>query len=478
MEPLQKYKINNFEYNFIFDLLKKFKNNKTLFQQTLKNKQSYLHKDVENDIINVIDYILKKGIIAFKKKKPILFSLNSNTYTPNKQSEYYWSKFNLTRLYNFSYCDIKSALKILDYYNIIRIDKGFRVWLYQGEFEGKNMWSFQDSQLTKIYINPPENWINIDDIDVLDIISLFSYKIDENRPLAIIKDKINNSVELLSFKQEKTVFKINEFLKSKNLSQFLYQRIYNIINNIKQYGRIYSPFQGINGKSRRKLLERKGLKEFDFKSCAANIIYYLETGKIYSGDIYNDFMSYLQIPISDFPLFRDIFKTIFIILLNCPESKCKQILYLICKNENLYKNNIYPSKIINTFQHHFPVFNKYIFTKSSALTQYLESEICIKILNVLINDDLFPLSCHDSFYFPIEDYKYYCNLSYQIFFNVIDNYKNSLVIVNDILYKKKEEKDIKIIYNKSVSFSLLFINNIIMKIVDTFDRLNLVSGFT
>jgi hypothetical protein len=450
------------------------------------------HSDCQSGIVLAMSIILENLIYRknLKEYKYFLISLNPNNYTQqNKESLYY--KFGIT------YHDLIHAIEILKYCGIISQIKGgrqYRKLSYETEWH----YDYKSARLTTLYLNPINQWKSELNLSALDKMRILSYYKEEDKPLAVIRykdDKKNILYEVTT--QDKKLHKINEWLVDHHYKDLQYQRIYSTKINSTEigYGRVFNTFQQISKVDRQTICEELNLKEFDFKSCLINIIYALETGKIYEGDIYNDTMNLFNIPSQYHYVYRDIFKKLFIIMLNCNEKKVIPAIYSVLKEYGLIKSkysidnfhkylkeNNFPlytpyftftAKIIKkTISESFTILKNYFFTNSSSLTQFLESEICIKIMSIMINDNIIPLSIHDSYYFPIEDYEYYSNLCNSIFYNTISNFKLST----------QKPEIIKVNFNvcnlfnfKIYNYSLL--NNIIIKMNNNKINRNLIDKY-
>jgi hypothetical protein len=384
-------------------------------------------------VVRAIAFIIENLIYKQSYEKEyryFLISLNSANYTYQRES--------LSTLLNFSLSDIRHALKILKFANIINVQIGHRK--YTGK-DNKDEWVYDkdNAKLTTIRLNLVEQWnkeyIGLSYLDIGLMLSYSDPTIEkwhailrekEKKKRGQKKAKVLQEVRL-SKKYEKDIQQINRYLRKKELPG--YQRIYSCEQDGKGnrvnlgYGRIYNPFQQISKAHRALICEEQGWKEYDIKSCLANILYCIETGEKYNGDLYHDAMKACGIQECDFSKFREVFKKIFIIFFNIEEKEAFQAINNVLYEEKLFqfKAEEIIQKIVSTF----PVFDKYFFTKSSCLTQFLESKIAIEIMMYCIKNDILPLSIHDSYVFPVECYNELSSFADSVFDKVIHEFVNS-----------------------------------------------------
>jgi hypothetical protein len=444
-----------------------FQYNNNIYEKVKSNFK--YHSDCQTGIVTAMSLIMENLIYRknLKDYKYFLISLNPNDYTQqNKDSLYY--KFNIT------YHDLIHAIEVLKYCGIISHIKGGRQYRKLST-DTEWRYDYKTARLTSLYLNPINQWIPEINLSALDKMRILSYyKEEENKSTAIIryKDDKKNILYEKSI-QDKKLQKINEWLVDNNYEDLQYQRIYStqIDSTEIGYGRVFNTFQQISKEDRQTICEELQLREFDFKSCLINILYTLETSRMYEGDIYNDTMDLFGITEELQFYYRDIFKKIFIILLNCEKRKAKKAINQVLKENNLL-HLLSSQKVIDTITQSFPILNKYFFTNSSSISQFLESEICISIMSIMINDNILPISIHDSFYFPTNDYEYYSNLCFSIFYNIIFNYKSYNQKLETINFNYKYSINL---FNNKNNYSLL--NNIIIKLNKGQRGINFINDF-
>lgn len=367
-----------------------------------------------------------------------LVSLNMADYSSK-------DKESITGILKVTYWDIKNAIKILEHAGIINVSLGYRKYIKLQE-DREWLYDSENAKLTQLRLNPITMWnrelLNMTYLDIERMLSF--YNPNKKRNHAVVRYKKNKEVvkEInIPKKFETDLQNINKFLIKKGLREFTYQRVYNCevkegidFDNIKSgdiynagYGRCFSSFQQITKENRQLICEELNLKEYDITSCLPNILYTIETGSMYSGDIYNDIMTTLNIDIHDQPEYRDLIKTIFIIMLNVDINNCEKsirhFLYEENKLNNQGKYNLIPFDIMKTIYDMLPELKNHFFTKSSSLTQFIESRIAIDIMNLMIKEGALPLTIHDAYLFPIDKYDYFVDQTTKIFYNNIKAYQ-------------------------------------------------------
>ncbi len=116
--------------------------------------------------------------------------------------------------------------------------------------------------------------------------------------------------------------------------------------------------------------------------------------------------------------------------------------------------------LINSIELLFPFFNQFFYSKSSNLTQNLESKIIIQLLKVMIQFNILPLSIHDCIIIPIKYKQYFNKLMIKIKSDIINQYvntSNNIIINYKKLYKNTTH------YIKNNLFQIIY-NNKVLKI--------------
>lgn len=365
-------------------------------------------------------------------KKYILISKNPNKYPIQK----------------FSYHEIINSLTILKNLNIIIEETGFR------NYKEKNKlgeWYYKDATATKIYLKSYEEWkideLNLSWFNFCKII--FCNKLPNphvfNRTKykkTIINEKINKN-----FLFNSSLDRINKYLKNNNEINLQYKRVFG--ETLHEYGRFYNSFQTIPKKLREKVLKEKDWIELDYTSCLINILYIIETGKMYDGDIYFDLLKKLNLS-NDY---RSLLKELLIIALNTKNknSAIKAIRKLLIDNGLYNKENWFSSEIIlnilNVFES-YKYLKKYLYYNSSYFTQNIESNIISKLMLEMIKDNILPISIHDCIIIPSQYENKYkllmnqlliseCNLyKYSFYYNKIFQYILNINLFNSQKYNK------------------------------------------
>lgn len=461
-------------------------------------QEDNIHSYRQSTITTAISIILN-NLISRRNLKNI----------PNRNNKYIKSNFNYMIIshnmndYNIktkkdinifsendcSYKDVMQALKILQEANIIKLIKNGRI--YKRKYNENEDWKIKSSSMSRIYLNDISEW-NKDYVskNLLNITrSLFFNREDNSERTLVnlnIKNNKNNVLYKKTLEDDIRLKNINNFLIEKDLPDLCYQRNYNALNDSPErigYGRLTSQFHQISKSHREIILKKYDLEEFDFKSCLINILFVLETGELYQGDIYNDAMNFCGIHNKFYSDYRDVFKKIFIILLNSYNyNNCKKAIHQILREYGLLKskkdfnllnnfqsnfsdkNNIIrytftAEEIIFIITNNFNILSNYFFTKTSEYTQFIESEICIRIMNIMINDNIIPLSIHDSFLFPKNDIDYYSIICNNIFIDVINTFKIKYAYIFDLQYNIISEGEREILYYNIKVPSFLKIKN-------------------
>jgi len=458
----------------------------------------------------------------FYFKKPILVPLSPNYYSEN--SDNFWETFE-----QYSLTQIKLALKIAEYFNIFVIRKGYwskkEITIFNILTSNYDSHDYIDSEMTTVYLNPPELWKKDKIFNKIkhpkenkeytwkDIFYMFSPDVHETKWEAVNRRKwIDENGE--QHKEDKKAFlylnkqvsKINKILKKSGYGNWTYKRIFGEKNN--QFGRFYSSFQMLPKKYRELILKEEGLIEKDFSASNPNIIYLLETGKEFDGDIYNEFCNKLGIPIE----YRPILKAILLPLFACASKNglkgaivsIRQVLsksgtyndqyqpptlientkkYLdeksLIENEkkknskkfkpkNYYKNKIHcfkkycsknnitdvkhylinPDNLLDQIEQLFPIFKPYLYSNNSALLQNIESEICYATMlnQIALNEN--PLSIHDCF---IVSKKNKDIIDYKMKFNrfiiLLKYTKEYFILYKELFYFILKNKNLQTILN-------------------------------
>lgn len=489
----------NFKTEVNDKVIKECHNIFTYFEKDIRHIHSYRQERIINLCSLLFTNLINRRTYYNQKKKEkqdyVLIDLNMANYDLKNPK-------NIISKLGYTYHDVIDSIEILKHLGAIRVEKGYRKFKYKDMEDDR--WIIKKSVMTKIYLNPINKWhkefINN---NVFKLTRSLFFKNDDmsDRPTAVLNIKKNKKIvktKILNENENKKLNKINQFLIDNGYPDLCYQRKFStdIQNeNDKGFGRMWSQFHQITKSHREVIMEAEKLAEVDFSSCLLNILYVFEIGKEYEGDIYNDAMSLCGIKKEHHYIYRDIFKIIFITLLNCEEHKAifsiRNTLqeygihsYFDKVNFDMYciKNefeNIHYSfsakKLIETISNSFPILNKYFFTKSSKFTQYIESEICIEIMNIMCKDNILPLSVHDSFLFPINKIDYYKDLCKSIFYKVIHFYKFNLI--------KQTKPTFNYLFNISVfSYSLknklLYFNNTKMNFIENSNIFKLSDEFT
>ena len=503
-------------------------------QGVTKERASDLIAMLLNELHNR-NYNKEKFEVDYSYKTPVLVSLSSNTYCQNDITS--WKSFD-----GFSLTQMKMALEILLYYNIIRIKKGY--WkksespVFNPLTKQYDYQDFIDSEITTVYLNPPELWkkdliINKSTkkpYTFKDILYAFCPDISENKWEAVNRRKWidENGEEHIEDKkafyfQCKLVSKLNKVFKKAGYGNWGYKRVFDEQNDKK--GRFHSSFQMFPKKYRKLILEEEGLCEVDFSASNPNIIYLLETGKEFDGDIYEDFCNKLDVPLEYRPILKQMLLPLFACISrygqkgavsNIRNTLSKNGMYLKdyqantniedyrqeldlqtketiekesgkknYKYKNYYDNKKYlfnkfleenklpldtkhilinPDYLLDQIELLFPIFKPYLYSACSGLLQNIESKICYAtMLNQIALKEL-PISIHDCFIVSEKNksiIEYYMRFNR---FNVLLTYTKNYIELYKEYYKY-------IINNKSIQHSI--INPIIYTIMKILKDINI-----
>jgi len=450
---------------------------------TSSDLDKFSHKRTKKELVDCVIVILDASI---SKKdtdnKTILIPKNSNIF----------SKHELFNKYN--YRTFIEAVNILEKKKIISlVEKGH----IQIDMNEDGLFSLGEKKgITSIYeINEYSTWdIKISHINRLKL----KYNKDKYDYDAIVRD---SDKKVLYALEDKNVRYINKSLCQMGYSEFQYHRIFQDDN--KKCGRIYNILQTVKKTEREKIYKEMDWCEVDFHAMAPNTIYMLNTGKLYNGEMYNDILEDLEIEREYWKIYRPMIKKFFILVLNTKnkEEAKKAIRQLLCKDYGIYTNlkKEYDTGIFKKYLKGSNIENEevkqYKFTEKDILesfekvhkeiknefynssyqkTQYIESEIALKVMKFMIKIKEIPLSIHDCFICKSEKkdliYKYmnkqfkkvikrYSNNNY--YYN-IDNNNNNIKFSNNNILKI-------IILNNNNNIKILrsiTIINIITKIIN------------
>lgn len=424
------------------------------FSSFNSNKQ----KDVVHSMSIILDTLIRR---RFQKEfNYMLISRDMSKFSPN-------IKNSLLLKYNITYHSLINAIEILKQANIITEKRGYAQFISDSEFTELWYQNKKKSALTTLYLVGPLDWNkDIFNMSYFDIARLFCYD-NSTKSDAIIRYKKQSNikknrkiidVKIIPLTHEKAIRKINKYLIKNNLEDFKYQRIYSCeIDDNKNihnagYGRLYSPFQQIPKDLREKIIEEFNLKEYDIKSCLPNILYFKEKGHKYKGDLYHDAMKACDIKKEHYSIYRDVFKKIFLLMFNIKFEDCeKSIRHLLFEyglleyeydsqklKDNFIKNfnnsfqyKFNPRYLMRFIELAFPEFKNYLFTKSSCYTQFIESKIAIEAMSYMIKNNIIPITIHDAYYFPINNFEYYSSICEDLFYKVISNDINNFYSYNN-----------------------------------------------
>ena len=495
-----------------------------------------------NDLMDIIlwelhnrNYNRKTFEVDYSYQKPILIPLSPNYY--NQKDVLHWKSLD-----GFSLTPMKIALNVLQYYNFIQIKKGY--WkksespVFNPLTQQYDYQDFIDSEMTTVYLNPPEIWkkdliINKSTEKCYtwkDILYAFCPDISENKWEAVNRRKwIDENGE--EHKEDKKAFdfqcklvkKLNKLFEKAGYRNWSYKRVFGEQNN--KLGRFHSSFQMYPKKYRKIILEEEGLCEVDFSASNPNIIYLLETGKEFDGDIYEDFCSKLDVPLEDRPIIKQMLLPMFACALrdgrkgavsSIRNTLSKNGMYLKAyqantniedyrqeldlqtkehiekesgkknyKYKNYYDNKKYlfnkfleenklpldtkhilinPDYLLDQIELLFPIFKPYLYSACSGLLQNIESKICYAtMLNQIALKEL-PISIHDCFIVSEKNksiIEYYMRFNR---FNVLLTYTKNYIELYKEYYKY-------IINNKSIQHSI--INPIIYTIMKILKDINI-----
>jgi len=453
---------------------------------TSSDLDKFSHKRTKKELVDCVIVILDASL---SKKdtdnKTILIPKNSNIF----------SKHELFNRYN--YRTFIEAVNILEKKNIISlVEKGH----IQIDMNEDGLFSLGDKKgITSIYkINEYSTWvIKIPMINKLKL----KYDKDKYNYDAVVRglDK-----KVLYTLEDKNVRYINKSLCQMGYPEFQYHRIFQEDN--KKCGRIYNILQTVKKTEREKIYKEMNWCEVDFHAMSSNIIYMLNTGKLYNGEMYNDILEDLKIEKKYWEIYRPMIKKFFILVLNTKnkEEAKKAIRQLLCKDYGIYSNlkkeyetiifkkylkdnNIKNGEvkqykftekdILESFEKIHKKIKKEFYNSSYQKTQYIESEIALKVMKFMIKIKEIPLSIHDCFICNKEKkdiiYKYMNKqLKKEIkLYNINNtNIKKSITInIKSINYFKKNNNKLKIKNNNNlykIKKNIKSINYIITKIIN------------
>jgi hypothetical protein len=449
-------------------------------------KDSFRHSNIRESTLTLSNNIYDKSIDNFpslqKVRKPnitfamslllenllyrrnnkdnnyVLISLDASLYSPSKKDI-----ISFKQMYGVSLKDIKDAKDILVHVGIIKFTKGSARFQENLCLPSKYQWVKTQSQLSKIELNDIRKWnrslLELTYLDIAKVLSYHNPNIEKHHAVIRFKDSKDKKKIIKEFnihkEYETGVQQINEYLIANDLAEFTYQRIYS--DRISKdgsldeygYGRCFGGFQQITKEHRHLVCEELNLKEYDVTSCLPNILYCLDTDKTYEGDIYNDAMKAAGVKEEHFVDYREVFKPTFIIMMNCKgkhktiqairsylyekgllktdsELKDKKIAKNFIDNELEYRYVFDPIEFVETIYNTFPEFQKYFFTRSSKLSQFIESQIAIDIMLMMKEEGINPLTIHDAYLFPEEKYEELSEKAKNIFNNRISEYKKNI----------------------------------------------------
>jgi hypothetical protein len=447
-----KIKYNEKIEKFCNDIYKTVK--PIYFSSFNSNKQ----KNVVYSMSIILDTLIRRRFS--KEFNYMLISRDMSNFSPS-------SKTSLKCKYNITYHTLINAVEILKQVNIISEKRGYAQFVCDFEFSEKWYQNKNKSALTTLTLNDPLEWNKqVLNISYFDIARIYCYD-NSLKSDAIVRYKKQSNIKknrkiidekIIPSTHEKAIRQVNKYLIKNNLSDFKYQRIYSCeIDEDKSihnagYGRLYSPFQQIPKDLREKIIEEFNLKEYDIKSCLPNILYFKEKGHKYQGDLYHDAMKACGIKEEHYSIYRDVFKKIFLLMFNIKFEDCeKSIRHLLfeyglleCeydskKLKDNFKNNFdnsfqylfNPRYLIRFIELAFPEFKNYLFTKSSCYTQFIESKIALEVMSFMVKDNIIPITIHDAYYFPINDFEYYSSLCEDLFYKIISNDINNSYSYNN-----------------------------------------------
>ncbi len=332
--PTFTYAVNNSKLPFIDKVVKKpdyyFKHFVFIMSNAIK----------KNNMVNYYKNLSYSNQLKYLKKRiepnPYFWLYNNPTdYDPK-----------LTRNPNFFE---KYVLPNKVYFTgINRMLKLIREMMYCTITSGVNG---ENPKATHIWFNDPIQWRIGDNVSIeeYEMIILPTLRVNEPeyKHKVIIKDKSRRkdgtllpvnprSKKPIKVKENWTkrgpkksiqiVDDINEGIPNK---EYNYTRIYK--DNLKLGGRFYGLDNQMTRKCRSGICRRENLVELDYKSNNPNIVYYMVTGKKYSGDMYFDTVDLLTNEYPELKESREVYRKVI---------KSLQILILGAKSRNEAKGSI------------------------------------------------------------------------------------------------------------------------------------------
>ena len=201
---------------------------------------------------------------------------------------------------------------------------------------------------------------------------------------------------------------INEILKiNKHLAFRLgHKRIFGINESLN--GRLYGPLTYLKKIERDVICKAYNLIELDYTNFNLNCIYLHITREKYDGNIYNDILNRLKLPLE----YRSMIKIFIISIISC--NKKSTVMGVI--NDQLIKKGLYTQfkdlnitckTIIDTIEKVCWEIKEYFYCDLSGELQNIESNIIVKIALEMIKDNIMPWLLHDGFIIPKEFKKKY-----------------------------------------------------------------------
>ncbi len=460
--------------------------------------------------LDKITQLLEDVLLNLKKRQ------NSSKYDPDtyKTTPYNYVVLPLTKeifiknnnnptyYQNYSYIMVKEIVKILQYFNISRIEKGVN--------------TYKNPTMTKAFLNPTHEW-TVPDTSFLTLASLFNFSLHNYKSEMVCREKIFDSNENPVYQTytnqngvEEYVYDVNTGRKRQDYRDSIvtddllnkrFEKINNHLPDILKYkrifgrdiyesGRFYNQLQFLPKPLRKKILEEKGLIELDYSSMNPNILYYYKTGKKYEGDMYNDVLEYMGIHKADYDTYRPMIKQFFLSVFSTDKKNViksirfflvKNGIYLekdldyFCKdkidikelyyfseidnkkyaktllrfNNYLYENNkkcnihylFTPEYILSCIEKVHGDISEYFYTTINKTLTNIESKITESLMLDMIHHNIEPLTIHDCILVP-ESYK-------DIFIDIMNNTFKRIISSYHYIYIYSLKEKLKY-YNNTI----------------------------
>ena len=260
----------------------------------------------------------------------------------------------------------------------------------------------------------------------------------------------------------KDTYTINDAIEDERLK---YSRRFG--DDITQGGRYYSPINGTEKVLRSYLCDKYGYTELDYKNFNPNLLFLLDTGNKYQGDIYTDIMQEFGVVImDDLKKFRKLFKRIILSLLGVDNrweairsinnilrgkktikdketgkkievDKNDEVSILARSFNKEYYSDDTANEILEAIEKVCSPIKEYLYTNLTGICQNIESCIITRIGLECVKDNITPMLIHDAFIVPDRYVEKYLILMEEILIEELNKQKDR---INEAVRKNRKTK--------------------------------------